>query len=171
MMTSFLTNPAQWILAIILIIASLGVIMARKPVIASLYFLVTLLALAALYLQLSAQFIAVMQVLVYAGAILVIFMFVIIMFQDAHQQIATLQSHSPWLFLFVAACAFVLALGLLGNQLIGISVPAGHLPEKYGTVEALGKMLYLDFFFPFEAVVFLFLISMIGALYIGKKVK
>ena len=59
----------DYILGAILILSSLGVILLRKPVHASLSFLLTLLALAALYLQLSAEFIAVMQVLVYAGGI------------------------------------------------------------------------------------------------------
>lgn len=171
MSTAFLSNPVQWILGIVLILAALGVVLARKPVIASLYFLVTLLALAALYLQLSASFIGVMQVLVYAGAILVIFMFVMILFQDAHQQISQFQAQSAPVLLFTAACAFVLVLGVLGRQLVGIASSTKPLPDGYGTVESLGKALYIDFFFPFEAVIFLFLIAIIGALYVGRKVE
>jgi NADH-quinone oxidoreductase subunit J len=167
-MTAFAT-PAQWILGIILILSSLGVILASKPVHASLYFLLTLFMLSLLYLQLSAQFIAVMQVLVYAGAILVIFMFVIILFQDAHQQIDKYPPRSSPALLIVSAATFLLALVFLGKRFIGLTTIKGNLPEDYGTVQSLGQALYVDFFFPFEAVILLFLIAVIGALYIGRK--
>lgn len=166
-----LENPVQWILGCILILSSLGVILVSKPVHASLSFLVTLLALAALYLQLSAQFIAVMQVLVYAGAILVIFMFVIVLFQDAHQQIAQFQAKSTPLLLAFAASTFILALVFLGERLTSMTTSKESLPAGYGTVQSLGHALYVDFFFPFEAVILIFLVALIGAVYIGKKVK
>lgn len=162
---------AQWIIGIVLIFSSLGVVLARKPVHASLYFLLSLIALAALYLQLSAQFIAVMQILVYAGAILVLFMFVIVLFQDAYLQISRHQSQSSQLLLITAATAFVAALVLLGYRLLGLTTHSAELPAGYGTVEALGKALYVDYFFPFEAIIFLFLVALVGALYIGKRSK
>jgi NADH-quinone oxidoreductase subunit J len=162
-------NPFELIIGIVLILSSLGVILAKKPVHASLSFLVTLLSLAVLYLQLSAPFIAVMQILVYAGAILVIFMFVIILFQDAHAQIDQHPPKSDPLLLTIASVAFGLILIFLGERLMGLFTSTRILPQKYGTVEALGQALYTDFFFPFEAVILLFLIAVIGALYIGRK--
>lgn len=164
-----IANLSQWIIGFILILSSLGVLLARKPVHATLSFLVSLLMLAALYLQLSAHFIAVMQVLVYAGAILVLFMFVIVLFQDAHQQVAKYKPRSAPLFLLLAATAFLLTLIFLGDKLIGFSPSTEGLPKGYGTVESLGMLLYVDFFFPFEAVIFIFLIALVGALYTGKK--
>lgn len=169
-MTLF-SQPLEWILGIILILASIGVIIAKEPVHSSLSFLLTLLTLATLYLQLSAQFIAVMQVLVYAGAILVLFMFVIILFQDAHREISHLKAKSKTLFLVVAGSIFILSLIYLGGQFLGLPTSLRQLPEDYGTVQSLGKALYINFFFPFEAVVLLFLIAVIGALYTAKKVK
>ena len=166
-MTAFAT-PAEWFLGILLVLSSFGVILFRKPVQASLSFMLTLLTLAALYLQLSADFIAVMQVLVYAGAILVLFMFVIILFQDAHEQISRCKPQSFPLLLCVAALSFLGVLTLLGSRLFNM-LPAVDLPLEFGTVESLGKALYIDFFFPFEAVVLLFLVAIIGAVYIGKK--
>lgn len=164
-----MTSLVSWFLGAILILASLGVIVVRKPVHAALSFLLALLMLAALYLQLSAEFVAVMQILVYAGAILVIFMYVIVLFQDAHEQISQFKANSaPW-FLWISAGAFVLALGFFGFQLIGYTPLKGTLPRDFGTPEELGLALYIDFFFPFEAVIFLFLIALIGAVYIGRK--
>lgn len=159
----------HWFLGALVALSSLGVILLKKPVHASLSFLLTLLSLAAIYLQLSAQFIAVMQVLVYAGAILVIFMFVIVLFQDAHLQLSRFEPKSAPFLLFIAATVFPIALALLGYK-IGEMAPAdSHLPNTFGTVQSLGRALYIDFFFPFEAVVLLFLIAVIGALYIGRK--
>jgi NADH-quinone oxidoreductase subunit J len=166
---SLVATPAQWFLGFVLIMSSLGVILTPKPVQACLSFLLTLLTLAALYLQLSAQFIAVMQVLVYAGAILVLFMFVIVLFQDAHQQIVNFKAKSsPWLLIF-AAMAFILVLLALGGYLLTLSQAQPTVTEGFGSVESLGKALYVDFFFPFEAVILLFLVAVIGALYIGRK--
>ncbi len=162
-------NFVPWILGAILIMSSLGVILVRNPVHASLSFLLTLLMLAALYLQLSAQFIAVMQVLIYAGAILVIFMFVIVLFQDAHQQIVRFPPKSVPLLLLVAGVSFLLALVFLGVRFTGFSTTRAGLPEDFGTAQSLGRVLYLDFFFPFEAVILLFLVALVGAFYIGKK--
>ena len=164
-----IATPTEWILGAILILSALGTILAPKPVHACLSFLLTLLTLSVFYLELSAQFIAIMQVLVYAGAILVLFMFVIVLFQDAFLQIEKKEAQSSPLFLIFSACIFLLALGFLGKQLIELPASNAPLPENYGTIQSLGKALYIDFFFPFEAVIFLFLIALIGALYTGKK--
>lgn len=162
-------NISEWIIGALLILASLGVILARKPVYSSLSFLATLMMLATLYAQLSAQFIAVMQILIYAGAILVIFMFVIVLFQDAHSQIEKNEAQSSRKFLILAAAAFLMTLIFLGRQFIGLPIGPENLPEGYGTVQNLGRDLYLDFFFPFEAIILLFLIALVGALYTGKR--
>jgi NADH-quinone oxidoreductase subunit J len=159
----------QWIIGFILILTSLGIILSRKPIYSSLSFFLSLLALAVLFLQLSAQFIAVMQILVYAGAILVLFVFVIVLFQDAHQQIERHKGISEKPFLILAACSFILVLALLGFHLMDINVHGEKIPEGYGTVQSLGQALYVDFFFPFEAVILLFLVAVVGALYIGRK--
>jgi NADH-quinone oxidoreductase subunit J len=166
-----LANPAQLILGILLLASSLGVILAKKPIYSSLSFLSTLLVLAFLYLQLSAQFIAAMQILVYAGAILVIFIFVMVLFQDAHQQIDKYKAGSRIVWLSAAAILFVSALFYYGMGLTGISVSNEGLPEGYGTVQKLGEAIYIDFFFPFEAVILLFLAAVVGSLYIAKKEK
>lgn len=164
-----MTLFSTFILGAILILSSLGVILARKPIYSSLSFLLTLLALASIYLTLSAEFISVMQVLVYAGAILVIFMFVIVLFQDAHQQISHFKANSAPILLFGAASVFTVVMVCLSSKISGTFQLEKQLPEDFGTAEALGKKLYVDFFFPFEAVILLFLVAVVGALYIGRK--
>jgi NADH-quinone oxidoreductase subunit J len=131
--------------------------------------MLTLFSLAVLYLQLSAQFIAVMQVLVYAGAILVIFMFVIVLFQDAHRQIEKNEARSAPFLIGSALIGMAGVMFYVGRNLIGIRPQVETLPQGYGTVEGLGRALYIDFFFPFEAVIIIFLIALVGALYVGRK--
>lgn len=162
-------DPILWILAGILVASSLGVILVKKPVHASLCFLLTLLTLAAFYLQLHAEFIAIMQVLVYAGAILVIFMFVIILFQDAHDLLERYKPKNTSLILKFAGITALLVFGFFSAKMLGHTPQGATLPENFGWAESLGTALYVDFFFPFEAVILLFLVAMIGALYIAKK--
>ncbi|MFN4175172.1 MAG: NADH-quinone oxidoreductase subunit J [Parachlamydiaceae bacterium] len=159
----------QILIGAILILSSIGVLIAKKPVYASLSFLLTLISLAALYLQLSAEFIAVMQVLVYAGAILVIFMFVIILFQDAYLKIEQSEPSASMGLISLAITALVAGFSYLGYLIWKNPVNPGSLPDSFGTVQELGKALYLDFFFPFEAIILLFLVAMIGTVYIGKR--
>jgi len=164
-----MSNIVQWTLGVVLVCSSLGIVLARNPVHASLSFLLTLLTLATYYLQLSAQFIAVMQVLVYAGAILVIFMFVIVLFQDAHYQLDQYKPKSSSILLLAAASAFLLTLAVLGRNFASVSPSQHRLPDDFGSVQSIGKLLYVDFFFPFEAIVLLFLVAVVGALYIARK--
>lgn len=164
-------TPSQWFLGLALILSSFGVISLKKPVHAALSFLLSLLCLAALYLELSAEFIAVMQVLVYAGAILVLFMFVIILFQDAHEQIAESKAQSSPILIGFAFLVLTGGLLFFAAKLFAHQVYPHPLPDAFGTVEALGRSIYLDFVFPFEVVVMLFLTAIVGALYTGKKEK
>ncbi len=167
---SFFQEPVTWVIGLTLLLASGGVLVARKPVHAALSFLVSLLLLAVLYIQLYAQFIGVMQVIVYAGAILVIFMFVIVLFQDAHQQVAREEARSiPGILGMIALVLFCLSLWHIADRLFTEPLSRHALPEDFGSVQALGQVLYVDYFFPFEAVIMLFLLSIVGAVYIAKR--
>lgn len=161
----------DWIIGSIVFLASLGVLLAKKPVHSCLWFLLTLLGLSSLFLQLATPFIAVMQVLVYAGAILVIFMFVIVLFQDAYLAIQDFKARIKPYWIFGAIAAFIATLTILGMHLKGIEGMHSSVSEDYGTVATIGRALYVDFFFPFEAVALLFLVAIVGSLYIGKKVR
>lgn len=160
----------QMVLTVLLLLSALGVILAPKPVHACLAFLMTLLALAGLFLELNAEFVAVLQILVYAGAILVLFMFVIVLFQDAYQQIDRTPAKSFPPLLWGAIAALLGSLIYFGKDFVGITATTPKsIPEGFGTVQMLGKALYIDFFFPFEAITLLFLVAVVGAFYIGKK--
>ena len=160
----------EYILGFLLIASAVGVLILRQPVHACISFLVTLLSLSGLYFELSGQFIAVMQIIIYAGAILVLFMFVIVLFQDAHQNINTLPAKSPRLFVELSALLFAGTLVYLGKNLISLPLEKREISPNYGSVESIGRALYIDFFFPFEAVILIFLVAIVGAIYIAKKV-
>lgn len=159
----------QWALGLVMILSAVGVLVARKPVHASLSFLLTLMTLALTYINLSASFIGVMQVLVYAGAILVTFIFVIILFQDAHDQIEQHPANMSKSLLLITTIVFLAALAAFAKILYDFPSVIPKVIPEFGNVEGLGKALYLDFFFPFEAVVFLFLVAIVGAFFIGRK--
>lgn len=161
-------NGIEWFLTFILVLSSLGVILAKKPVYSGLSFLLTLLTLSAFYLQLQAEFTAVMQILVYAGAILVIFMFVIILFQDAYIKIENTPGLSSRTLLLIGALSF-LSIGAYFAARLSPLLTSNNLSEGFGSVQALGKLLFLDYFFPFEAVILIFLVAVVGSIYIGKK--
>jgi NADH-quinone oxidoreductase subunit J len=159
----------QWIFGTLLVLFSLGVITARKPLYSALCFLATLLSLAGLFLELSAQFIAVLQILVYAGAILVIFVFVIVLFQDAHEQLSHFQVLSNKYLIAFASVLFLSAWVVVGRGFLGLEPVTQEAAPEYGTVRSLGEALYVDFFFPFEAVVVLLLVAVVGSVYIAKR--
>ncbi len=162
-------NLPEFLTGFLLVLSSIGVISLTNPVHASLSFLMTLLLLAMLYMELAAEFIGIAQVLVYAGAILVIFIFVIILFQDAHLEISKYKAKANKYFIFTAAFSFLLAGSYFLYKVVPVTLKSTELNKNFGTAESLGKTLYIDFFFPFEAVVFLFLVAIVGAFYIGKK--
>ena len=163
------TDPIQALLGALLVLSALGVIFFPKPVHASLSFLLTLFTLAAFYLELQAEFIAVMQILVYAGAILVIFMYVIVLFQDAHVKISVTKPQKGLWFLWTSTAIFWLTFSFIGKKFIHFSGSKAPLPGDFGSVESIGEVLYLNFFFPFEAVIVLFLVAIIGSVYIARK--
>jgi len=164
-----LDSPLLSFLTVLLLLSAVGVITLRNPVHASLSFLLSLLSLAGIYLELSASFISMMQVLVYAGAILVIFMFVVVLFQDAYQQIDISKANSRAVFLIPTAAIFLVAMLAYGWEFVHLPMLHIELPTNFGSIEGLARTLYIDFFFPFEIVILIFLISLVGALYIGKK--
>jgi NADH-quinone oxidoreductase subunit J len=169
-MAASFANPTQWILGFLLLFSAISMLTLRKPIHAALAFLVTLLSLATYYLLLSASFIAVMQIIVYAGAILVIFMFVIVLFQNAHNEIELYPPKSSPLLLGLGGLGFILAIAAYSfwSYTHAAFDVAAKKPE-FGSVESLGYALYLDFVFPFEAVIVVFLVAIVGAFYIGRK--
>ncbi|MGQ9798952.1 MAG: NADH-quinone oxidoreductase subunit J family protein [Ignavibacterium sp.] len=152
-------------------VAAVMMITRNNPVIAALYLILNMASLAGLYLTLNAQFIAVAQVIVYAGAIMVLFLFVIMLLRPENEK-KFLESN-PKIKIF----AFVVA-GFVFVQLIYIiffSAPSKIIHKnldasiKSGTIEAIGNELFRNYVLPFEAAGFLLLAATIGAILLAKK--
>lgn len=152
-------------------VAAVMMITRNNPVIAALYLILNMASLAGLYLTLNAQFIAVAQVIVYAGAIMVLFLFVIMLLRPENEK-KFLESN-PKIKIF----AFVVA-GFVFVQLIYIiffSAPSKILQKNLdasiqsGTIESIGNELFRNYVLPFEAAGFLLLAATIGAILLAKK--
>jgi NADH-quinone oxidoreductase subunit J len=142
----------------------------NNPIISALFLILNFASLAGLYLVLNAQFIAVAQVIVYAGAIMVLFLFVIMLLKPENEIIL---SFKPALKIFAVAVAGIVFIQIV--YLIFFTGPGAALsPElessiKAGTVEQIGRELFTNYILPFEAAGFLLLAATIGALVLAKK--
>ena len=157
-----------------MLISSLLVITRRNVVHAALYLLLTLFCAAALYVMLEAEFLAAIQVLIYAGAIMMLYVFVIMLI-NVRESMAERQ----WQRQKVAAGVIgaLLAAEFFVILLKGVWVPSAKTAEAAkavlnaygGNTEAFGVTLHTEFLFPFEVVSLLLLAAMIGAIVIAKR--
>ena len=160
---------AFWVLATLTVVGALSTILRRNLIGAVMSMVATFFGLASLYALLSAHFLAAIQVLVYAGAIMVLFVFVIMVLNR--------EEADPWptqgiVGKALGAGALVYLAMRLGGMLLAPgaairSVP-GDPPGSYGTVAKLGEFFFTDFLFPFEAISILLVIAVIGAVVLAK---
>jgi NADH-quinone oxidoreductase subunit J len=154
-------------LSVIALGCALGVILSRNPVNSVLFLIATFFAISGHYLLLNAQFLAIVNIIVYAGAIMVLFLFVIMLMNLN----ADTEPQKNWL----VQLAGIVSGGLLFLVIIAAVSKAARLPllEKtatdIGLIQNLGKVLFRDFVLPFEISSVLFLSAMVGAIVIGKK--
>ena len=123
--------------------------MIRKADLRQPFLFIALCSLAALYLQLSAQFIAVMQVLVYAGAIFVIFVFVIVLFQDAHDRLHSLKLTANRFFFILPEALFSVTLLFFGKRIDGFYTANEELPAGLWNCQSHWGSALSRFLFPF----------------------
>lgn len=149
------------------------VIVLRNPVYCALSLIGTFFALSGLYLLLQAQFIAVVQVIVYAGAIMVLFLFVVMLLDLGHELPAWLQRDWPRLLLGIGVTAL-----LLIELVIPIGSRISHGPQgpytselvgAVGNTQLVGRLLFTDFLIPFEITSIILLIAIIGAMVLARR--
>jgi NADH-quinone oxidoreductase subunit J len=160
------------VLGAIAITAALGVILARKPIYSALSLLVNFCSLAGLYLLLNAQFLAAAQVIVYAGAIVVLFLFAT-MLLGGGAETANLKSQIPKNYLAIAlAVVLFLEVGYVLVSATLTGTQGSDTPEaiaSVGNVQAIGKLLFTDYLLPFELAAVLLLIGIVGAVVLAKR--
>jgi len=159
-----------FVLAIVAIAAALGMLISRNPVNSALWLILNLFCVAGLYLTVNAEFIAVIQVLVYAGAIMVLFLFVIMLLNLA--ALPDLK-RIEWRRII----AFMLGMGLLAMLMFVVASSLDMLPDSVsletaastGSASELAKVLFTRYAMPLEIIGILLLAATIGAVVIAKR--
>ncbi len=163
------------VFSLIAIVAAVGVIIARRPIYSALFLLTNFASLAALYVMLQAQFLAAVQVIVYAGAIVVLFLFVVMLLGGG--ELKDIRDPSrPFLKRFGWARWVAVVLGILLLAAVGYGLVSGQLSATQGnaaafgqgSVQAIGAVLYTDYLLPFELASVLLLVGMIGAVVLAR---
>ena len=171
------------VLAAVAIVASIAMVVARNSIHSALFLVLTFFCLAVLYLTLNAEFLAAAQIVVYAGAIMVLFLFVITLLNPGHEETEDrLGAQRP--------LALALGLGLLVEIVLLLSSGAvrdalgnfpaaipfaqqlgalGRTTEQLGNTEAIGIELFTSYLLPFEITSILLLLAVIGAVVLAKR--
>jgi NADH-quinone oxidoreductase subunit J len=159
--------------AVVIIVGALGVVICRNPVHSALMLIMTLFGVAVIFIELQANFLAAVQVIVYAGAIVVLFLFVIMLLGvDKQENLETepLRGQRPIAIALVAlALGGVLALGIESHWAVGAHAVAGARHQDGGDVAALGRSVFTTYLFPFEVTAALLVIAVVGAVVLSRQ--
>lgn len=162
-----MTTYLFYFLSFVALMCGMLMVASKNPVHSVLYLVMTFFAIAGHYVLLNAQFLAAVHVVVYAGAIMVLFLFVIMLLNLNK----ALDHRNPAIMRVIATVAggsllLVLVGSLKGSELI----PASNaFNGQIGMIENLGQVLFKDFLLPFEIASILLLAAMVGAVMIGRK--
>lgn len=160
-----------WVLSLLTLGFAIGVILSRSPINSVLFLILTFFTISGHYLTMNAQFLAIVNIIVYAGAIMVLFLFVIMLMNlnsDTEPQKNYLVQFAGVIaggsLLLVLVAALKTSSTQLENQQINLSQST-----ELGLIKNLGHALFTDYVFPFEIASVLFLSAMIGAVVLGKR--
>jgi len=153
------------VLAAIAVAAAVSLILQRHPIHSALSLVVVMVALAGLYLLLDAEFVAAVQIIVYAGAIMVLFVFVIMLLNAGTEERTNLSRAAHYAGIPLAA---LLLVGL-AYTVTRASTPIVAHPTPKDATRQLSMLLFRDLAFPFELTSVLILIAMVGALVLAKR--
>ena len=152
--------------AAVAVVGAFMTVTRRNPVHSAVYLVLTFIAIAAIYVMLDAEFLFAVQILVYAGEILVLFLFVIMLVNlDEPRRFSGGRLH-----LGVSAALSLLLFGMLAMVFAREAppAPAAAAPVAEGNLQMVGSLLYQNYLIPFEVVSVLLLVAMIGAIVLGR---
>jgi len=161
---------AFWVIAGFTLLFALGVIALRSPLAGAVSLIFAFLGVAGLYVLLEAHLLAAIQVIVYAGAVMALFVFVIMLLNLSERELGSAK----------AVVVKILALALIGAAATfvwrafdgadsALPSPPAAVPEGFGTVKAVGRSLYGEWLLAFELVGLLILVAVVGAVVIGRR--
>jgi len=153
-----------YVLSAILVFAALRVITNRNPVHSALWLVLSFFTAAGLWLLLQAEFLAITLVLVYVGAVMVLFLFVLMMLDVNYDSLrAQFRSYIPLGATVGVLVVVEMALVILGSYVKPVAVPVVD-PPKGGNTRALGMLLYTDYVYTFEIAAVILLVAIIAAI-------
>jgi NADH-quinone oxidoreductase subunit J len=162
------TQTLFFFMAFLTILSALMVIISKNPVHSVLYLILTFFTLSGHYILLNAQFLAAVNIIVYAGAIMVLFLFVIMFLNMKDDNYGKNPALVKLAGTIVGGTLFVILLGAyLKTPIAGVD--PNSFNSQTGMVENLGKILFNDYVLPFELAAILLLVAMIGAVLLGKR--
>jgi NADH-quinone oxidoreductase subunit J len=159
-----------WVAAFLALAGALGVVVQRNPFYSVLSLVVHLVALAVLFLLLRAEFLAASQVIVYAGAVMVLYVFVVAYVGGLEDPLtepnATLRALAP---LFAGGLLAELSIAILGSSLKAIDTHGADVPAGFGSPAEIGELFLTKFLVPFEVVSILLLVAAVGAVVLARQ--
>jgi len=156
------------VFGLICVAGAVNLLAQRHPINSALSLVVVMASLALIYLLLGAEFVAAIQVIVYAGAIMVLFVFVIMLFNASAEQ----RTRGSRIALFVGVPGVAVLGGAVAWLLIHSSGQLGSVaisPSDFGETHSIARLLFRDFLLPFEVTSVLILIAIMGAVVLGKR--
>ena len=158
------------ILAPVAVLAALGMVLNRNAVYSALLLVVNFFCLAAFYVLLQAQFLAVVQVIVYAGAIMVLFLFVLMLLGVSREDVLkeTIKGQRPIAAVLVALLLAGVVLALFAKPFSGAGADLNKVANG-DNVRAIGQLLFTRYVFAFEATGLLLVVAAVGALVLGRR--
>jgi NADH-quinone oxidoreductase subunit J len=157
-----------YFLTFLTLLSALMVIFSKNPIHSVLYLILTFFTISGHYVLLNAQFLAAVNIIVYAGAIMVLFLFVIMFLdlkKDAEQHASTLNKAAGVIAGGMLLVIFVAAF----KSMQTLPIDEANFNSQIGLVSTLGKVLFKQYLLPFELASVLFLSAMVGAVMLGKK--
>jgi NADH-quinone oxidoreductase subunit J len=155
-----------YFLSFLAVLSAIMVVLSKNPVHSVLYLIITFFCIAGHYVLLNAQFLAAVHVIVYAGAIMVLFLYVIMLLNLNEE---TEPHKSSILKVTATICGGLLLVILVGSLRGTESLIQGSDSHSIGLVKNLGKVMFSEFLLPFEVTSILLLAAMVGAVMLGKQ--
>ena len=155
--------------AVVAVVSSVAMILQRNPIYCVLLLIMVMISIAGLYLMLDAQFVAIIQIVVYAGAIMVLFLFVIMLLNLSREEGGTLRIQKPLAVLLAALLFLPVAAMVLSSAGGGTPPPADGAAAGFGEVEQIGSLLFTKYLLPVEIAAVLLLIAIVGAVVLTRK--
>jgi NADH-quinone oxidoreductase subunit J len=167
-----LDNVVFWVFAPIAVAAAIGMLVTRSVVYAALFLVVNFGCIAVMYLVLDAAFLFAVQIIVYAGAIMVLFLFVIMLLGVDRDDVRTERLFLQRPLAVVLAAVFLLEIGMAVRAGVGFETkaPAGFdALQPTGNAQAVADVLFRQYFFPFEVTSILLIVAAIAAMVLAQR--